>query len=65
MKFHFDIKRFLTTLGAYAIIIIAIDALLTRFFDVGEPKQSIIEIFGAIIIFQIIEELYRRYKHKA
>lgn len=65
MKFQFDTKRFLQTLAGYAVIIITLDVLLTHFFDLGEPKQSIIEIFSAVIIFQIFEELIRRYKHKA
>lgn len=65
MKFEFDTKRFLKTLLGYAVIIITLDLLLTHFFDIGEPKQSIIEIFSAVIIFQVAEELYRRYKNKA
>ncbi len=65
MKWEFNTKRFLKTLAGYAVIIITLDVLLTHFFDLGEPKQSIIEIFSAVIIFQIAEELYRRYKHKA
>jgi hypothetical protein len=62
MKWNFNSKRFLKTLAAYAVLILSLDALLTHFFDIKEPMQSIIEIFGALIIFQIIEELYRRYK---
>jgi uncharacterized membrane protein len=65
MKFEFNTKRFLKTLAGYAVIIITLDILLTHFTNITEPKQSIIEIFGAVIIFQIIEELYRRYKNKA
>ncbi|MEN9920385.1 MAG: hypothetical protein RL538_278 [Candidatus Parcubacteria bacterium] len=65
MKTGFDTKRFLKILAGYAIVIITVDALLTHFFDIGEPKQSIIEVFSAVIIFQIFEELYRRYKNKA
>ncbi len=65
MKWEFNIKRFLKTLLGYAIIIISLDLLLTHFFDLKEPKQSIIEIFSAVIIFQIVEELYRRYQNRA
>lgn len=65
MKFQFNTKRFLKTLLGYAVIIITLDILLTHFFDISEPKQSIIEIFSAVIIFQIAEELYRRYKSRA
>lgn len=65
MKWNFDTKRFMKTLLGYLIIIVTLDFLLTYFFDIGEPKQSIIEIFSAVIIFQIFEELYRRYKNKA
>jgi len=64
MKWNFSTKRFLTTLAGYAVLIVSIDALLTHFFDLTELKQSIIEIFGALIIFQIIEEIIRRYKNK-
>ena len=65
MNVRFDTKRFLRILAGYAVIIITLDALLTHFFDIGEPKQSIIEIFSAVIIFQIGEELWRRHKNKA
>ncbi len=62
MKWNFSTKRFLITLAAYAAIIIVLDGILTRYFDIKEPTQSIIEVFGALIIFQIFEEIYRRYK---
>lgn len=65
MKWEFDTKRFLKTMAGYALIIITFDIFLTHYFDLGEPKQSIIEIFSALIIFQIGEELYRRYKNRA
>lgn len=64
MKWNFNTKRFLWTVTAYAVLILSLDVLLTHFFDIGEPKQSIIEIFGALLIFQIIEEIIRRYKSK-
>lgn len=62
MKWEFNTKRFLKTLAGYAAIIITLDILLTYFFDIPEPKQSIIEIGSAVILFQIIAELYRRLK---
>ena len=62
MKWNFNTKRFLWTVAAYAVLILSLDALLTYFFDIGEPKQSIIEVFGALIIYQIFEEIIRRYK---
>jgi hypothetical protein len=65
MLVGFNTKRFLRTLLGYLVIIVTLDFFLTRYFDIGEPKQSIIEIFSAVIIFQIFEEVYRRYKNKA
>ena len=64
MKWNFNTKRFLWTVLAYAVLILSLDVLLTHFFDIKEPKQSIIEVFGALIIFQIIEEIIRRFKKK-
>ena len=64
MKWDFDTKRFLKTLAGYMVVLVGLDIILTRYFDFTELKQSIIEVFLAIIIIQIIEELYRRYKNK-
>ena len=64
MKRKFNFKYFFTTLLAYLLIIVAIDSFLNFWFELSDIQESIIEIFGAIIIYQIIEEIIRRYKNK-
>ncbi len=64
MKRTFNIKYLFTTLAAYLLIIIAIDSFLNYWFSLSDMQENIIEIFGAIIIYQILEELFRRHKNK-
>ena len=64
MKKKFNFKYFFTTLIAYLIIIVAIDSFLNNWFKLSDVQESIIEIFGAIIIYQAIEEIIRRFKSK-
>lgn len=64
MKKKFNFKYFFTTLLAYLLIIVAIDSFLNYWFELSDIQKSIIEIFGAIIIYQVIEEIIRRYKSK-
>lgn len=64
MKKKFNFKYFFTTLLAYLLIIVAIDNFLNYWFELSDIQESIIEVFGAISIYQIIEEIIRRYKNK-
>jgi hypothetical protein len=43
---------------------VAIDSFLNYWFGLSDIQESIIEVFGAIIIYQVIEEIIRRYKSK-
>jgi hypothetical protein len=64
MKKKFNLKYFFTTLLAYLLIIVAIDSFLNYWFELSDIQESIIEVFSAIIIYQVIEEIIRRYKSK-
>ncbi|MEY2665113.1 MAG: hypothetical protein RLZZ480_218 [Candidatus Parcubacteria bacterium] len=65
MSWEFNTKRFLKSLAGYVVILIVLDMILSRYTSLVEPKKSIIQIFLAVMVVQVIEEVYRRYKTRA
>jgi Fe2+ transport system protein B len=65
MKSKFNVKHFLQSIAGYFVVLVFLNATFSRHFAISEPLESMIEIFLAVITVRIIEQLYRRYKHKA
>lgn len=64
MKYVQRFKYWLVTIAAYVILILIIDSLLHTWFELSDVMAAIIEIFGAIIIYNGAIRLFQYYKSK-
>ncbi len=52
------------TIAAYVILILIIDSFLHTWFELSDVQSAIIEIFGAIILYNGAIRLFQHYKSK-
>ena len=64
MKLSPTVISFIKSVAIYTLLIIMYEYVFTHYFDLPNYKKNILEIFFAIMTYQIGEEVMRRIKKK-
>ena len=64
MKLSPAVISFIKSVAIYTLLIFVYEYIFTQYFDFPAYKKNILEIFFAIMTYQIGEEVLRRMKQK-